>query len=274
MAPKATDAAYGRRDDALPDVRPQDFHDIARRTGGWTKIMHSGGLRHTFARLEVNDVVRFEQECSIWRANMLTPPVMALTLSPSTTARPKPKAKAPPAGLDVDEADVSAGGATLLVATYDAHLPENQGERPSSHVCRPRHWRPRPSRTHPTLSGSDRGGNTGPTEKRPRADAGDVANAVGRGGDAATRPQTSMRRTTCLNRQKRRGEDALLLHRPGAGFPSGAMLLQRRPSPPTKASAWTMSRHAGSWPTGSREGRRRWWTPAGCPPAPPSGVGG
>ena len=72
------------------------------------QLMHSGGLRHAFARLELDAIQRFEQ-CSIWRANALTPPVMALTPSPSMAGTPtatpqsKAKAKAPPVGLWLDE---------------------------------------------------------------------------------------------------------------------------------------------------------------------------
>ena len=72
MAPKATERAYASRDAALPDVRPGDFDDIAGWLAAGRQIMHSGGLRHAaFARLEVNDILRFEQECSIWRARCL-----------------------------------------------------------------------------------------------------------------------------------------------------------------------------------------------------------
>ena len=78
--------------------------------------MHSSGLRHAFACLAVNDIIRLGQKCSIQRAHMLTPPTMALMPSPSMTARPKPKAKAPPAGLDVKEAD-----AMLAVAKRRKH---------------------------------------------------------------------------------------------------------------------------------------------------------
>ena len=50
------------------EVRPQDFDDIARWLSARRQITHSGGLRHAFARLDVNDVLRLEQECSIWRS--------------------------------------------------------------------------------------------------------------------------------------------------------------------------------------------------------------
>ena len=68
MAPKAVDRAYASQDAPLLDVRPGDFDDIARWLPAGRQIMHSGGLRHAFARLELNDILRLEQECSIWRA--------------------------------------------------------------------------------------------------------------------------------------------------------------------------------------------------------------
>ena len=86
MAPKAIDAAYVNRDVPLPDARRNDWGDIARFLA--------------MARLDLDVVQRFEQECSMWRANMFTPLVMALT--PSRSVTPAPKPKAPPAGFEGD----------------------------------------------------------------------------------------------------------------------------------------------------------------------------
>ena len=97
MAPKTTDAAYGRLYAAIPDVRSEDWQEIARFLSTARQLMHSGGLRHAFARLELDVIQRFEQECSIWRAQTLTPPVMA------TPPQSKAKAKPLPVGLWLDE---------------------------------------------------------------------------------------------------------------------------------------------------------------------------
>ena len=86
-----TKIARGRGLAAL-DVRPQDFHDIACWLAPGREITH--GLRHAFARLDVNDIIRLEQECSIWRSRMLQPPVMALAPSPAAWADVGPGALA------------------------------------------------------------------------------------------------------------------------------------------------------------------------------------
>ena len=68
MAPKATDKAYVTRDAALPDARQDDWNDIARFLAMARQLTHSGNLRHAFARLDLDVIQRFEQECSVWRA--------------------------------------------------------------------------------------------------------------------------------------------------------------------------------------------------------------
>ena len=109
MAPKV-DAS---RDAPLTEVRPQDFDDIARWLSAVRQITHSGGLRHAFARLDVNDILRLEQECSIWHSRMMPPPVVALTPSRSLTPN-QPKAKAPPTGFELDGPYVGGPPAALL----------------------------------------------------------------------------------------------------------------------------------------------------------------
>ena len=59
-----------------------------------------------FARLDCNDIIRLEQECSIWRANMLTPPAMVLTPSRSLTGCQAQS----PAGFELEGDVASAGG--------------------------------------------------------------------------------------------------------------------------------------------------------------------
>ena len=86
MAPKQD--AYAVRDALLTEIRPHDFDDIARWLAAGRQITHSGGLRHAFARLDVNDVIRLEQECAIWRARMLPPPVVGIDASTFRDAEP------------------------------------------------------------------------------------------------------------------------------------------------------------------------------------------
>ena len=97
--------AYAQREAPLPTSAPTTGTTLP---AGWrpgaSEITHSGGLRHAFARLDVNDVICLEQECSIWRSRMLPPPVVALAPSRSLTSH-QPKAKAPPAGFELEGAD-------------------------------------------------------------------------------------------------------------------------------------------------------------------------
>ena len=57
MAPKTTDRAYAAKDAALPEVRQDDWQEIARFLATSRQLMQSGGLRHAFARLDL-DVVQ------------------------------------------------------------------------------------------------------------------------------------------------------------------------------------------------------------------------
>ena len=75
MAPKPQNA-YKHKDAPLPDVRPNDYLEIAKFLAALHEIAHNSvGLRHDFARLELNDIKKLEFECSMWRVQMLQQPV-------------------------------------------------------------------------------------------------------------------------------------------------------------------------------------------------------
>ena len=58
MAPKQMDRAYAARDVPIPEARQNDWQEIARFLATTRQLMHSGGLRHAFARLELDAVQR------------------------------------------------------------------------------------------------------------------------------------------------------------------------------------------------------------------------
>ena len=98
--------AYERREEPLPNVRPDDFAEIFRRfLVVLRQITNSGGLRHAMARLDAGDVQRLQMEGNLWMATMTPQPVQAL--SPSgrhrqrSSSRPNSRICCPGQRLDV-----------------------------------------------------------------------------------------------------------------------------------------------------------------------------
>ena len=89
MAPKKQDA-YDKKGAPLPEVRPNEYLEIAKFLASLHDIAHNTGrLRHTFTRLELNDIKKLEFECNLWRVQMLQQPVEATTLSRQATQPPR-----------------------------------------------------------------------------------------------------------------------------------------------------------------------------------------
>ena len=89
MAPKKQDA-YDKKDEPLTEVRPNDYLDFAKFLAALHEIAHnSGGLRHAFSRLELNDIKKLEFECNMWRVQMLQQPVEATATSRQATQLPR-----------------------------------------------------------------------------------------------------------------------------------------------------------------------------------------
>ena len=55
MAPKAADRAYAASTAALPDVRQEDWHEIARFLATSRQLMQAGGLRKPHPKGAMDD---------------------------------------------------------------------------------------------------------------------------------------------------------------------------------------------------------------------------